>query len=902
MKIRFVCHYPSVQGKNIFIAFENNFFDNSDELLPLSYIGNNRWELEVSMEKALRSNVEYRYCLKDMTSEEKVFEKNVRKVKLNFKRFSFFIVKDFFNDDEFEQRLWDSSIFKDILFYRDKMDTDRFRFPSAGKHIIEFRMKYVPVGRNYSVGISGNIPELGMWDPDKVVLMNDYSYPEWKLALKIKEGQRVEYKYVIINRHSGKIVSWEEGQNHVLNIDNSEDTFHCIINDDKIRFQDFISRGAGVSIPVFSLKTRNSFGIGDFTDLKLLVDWAVKTRLKIIQILPVNDTTSEYTFLDSYPYNTISAFALNPVYLNIFKMGKLKTKKNRMRFEKLQEELNIKYHVDYPKVQKLKLEYAKILFTEHRAIINNDREFRLFVNKNKKWLQPYAAFCYLRDKNGTTDFNKWGEYSELKKLKISRLTSERSKNHSEILFWYFVQYHLHRQLKEAGEYARNRGVALKGDLPIGVGRYSVETWSSPGLFRFDGQAGAPPDKFAVDGQNWGFPTYNWEEMAKDDYLWWQNRLVKMAEYFDAFRIDHILGFFRIWEIPSSAVQGVLGRFRPALPFTREELQDQGVWPDTERLCKPYIRDHFLKDIFGDLADKLRKRYLAETDLNVFELKEEVSTQRKILDHFVKGNDLDKLSEEDKFIMAGLMKLAAEVVLIPDNEKMEAFHPRVAMHSTYSFMELDNDLKNALDKLYINYYYQRHEELWRDEALKKLPYLINATRMLVCVEDLGMIPSVVPEVMQKLKILSLEVQRMPKNMDVEFADPKDAPYLSVCTTSTHDTSTIRGWWEENRELIQRYYNHQLGFQGEMPYFAEPWVCMEIINQHLQSPAMWTIFPLQDLLAMSGELRSEDTYNEQINIPADPRHYWRYRMHLFIEDMLEADDFNRTINLMVKNSGR
>jgi 4-alpha-glucanotransferase len=249
-----------------------------------------------------------------------------------------------------------------------------------------------------------------------------------------------------------------------------------------------------------------------------------------------------------------------------------------------------------------------------------------------------------------------------------------------------------------------------------------------------------------------------------------------------------------------------------------------------------------------------------------------------------------------------MKLAAEVVLLPDSDNSELFHPRISMHSTYSFMELDSDQKDALDKLYVDYYYNRHEELWRDEALKKLPELINSTRMLVCGEDLGMIPSVVPEVMRKLKILSLEVQRMPKDVDVEYSDPKNAPYLSVCTTSTHDTSTIRGWWEENRELTQRYFNHQLGFQGEAPYFAEPWVCQEILNQHLKSPAMWAIFPLQDILAVDGELRSDDTHNERINVPANPRNYWRYRMHLYVEDLIDADDLNRTLNLMVKNSGR
>jgi len=902
MKIRFVCLYPMVKGKNIFLSFENNFLDSNNTLIPLSYIGNNRWEIEISADLILQPYAEYKYCMKDDETGETVYENNVRTVKINHKRFSFLVIKDHFADDEYEQRLWNSSIFTDILFNRERQKTERFRFPSAGKHILEFRMSYVPLIRNHTIGLTGNIPELGNWDTGKALILNDYNYPEWKLALNIKHRQRIEYKYVVINKHTGKVVSWETGNNHILDIEDLPETFHCILNDDKVRFENYVFRGAGVSIPVFSLKSGKSFGIGDFTDLKLLVDWAVKTRLKIIQILPVNDTTASYTFLDSYPYNTISVFALNPAYLNIFKMGKLKSKKSRSRFEQYQKELNSNKHVEYTRVLKLKLEYARQLYSEHLEIIKNDKGFKLFISKNKKWLQPYAAFCYLRDKTGTSNFNKWDEYSVYGKMKIARLTSERSKVYTDILFWYFIQYHLDRQLKEAGDYARRKGVALKGDLPIGVSRFSTETWSSPELFRFDEQAGAPPDKFAVDGQNWGFPTYNWEEMAKDNYSWWQRRLLKMSEYFDAFRIDHILGFFRIWEIPYSAVHGVLGHFRPALPFSREELQTAGIWPDTERLCKPYIREHFLHDIFGEYADKVRKMYLYETELNVYELKDEVNTQRRIYDHFVKDNSPEDLSEEESLIMTGLMKLAAEVVLLPDDDKLEAFHPRIAMHSTYSYMELESELKQALDNLYVNYYYQRHEEFWRSEALKKLPYLIKATRMLVCGEDLGMIPSVVPDVMQELRILSLEVQRMPKNDNVEYTDPKDVPYLSVCTTSTHDTSTIRGWWEEDRELTQRYYNHQLGHQGEMPYSAEPWICQEIINQHFNSHAMWTIFPLQDIMAISSELRGDDVADERINIPSDPRHYWKYRMHLLLEDMIDADDFNRMVSLMVKNSGR
>ncbi len=904
MKIKFICFYPAIQEKSIFLLLENKILGNSNSSLPLGYINNNLWETEVELDDITNSTIKYKYYTKEHETDTIVYDKKgTRNLKINPKRFSHFIIKDYYEDNANEKRLWESSIFADILFNRNDIESHRFRFPSAGKYIIDFRIRFIPLDKHYSLGISGNIPELGMWNDEKALVLNSYNYPDWRITVNIKSPEQyIEYKYVIINNITGKIIHWEAGNNHIMDIEKPNETCHCIINNNMIHFDTYTFRGAGVSIPVFSLKTKNSFGIGDFTDLKLFTDWAEKTRLKIIQILPVNDTTATYTFLDSYPYNTISVFALNPIYLNIFKIGKLKSKKNRMKYEQLQKKLNQNYHVDYITVLKHKIEYARQIFKEQEQNIQKNTNFKSFITKNKKWLQPYAAFCYLRDNYGTTNFNYWKEHKKYSKIKVSKLTNKKSETFPEISFWYFIQYHLDKQLKEVSDYARSKGISLKGDVPIGVGRFSSDTWSSPQLFHFNGQTGAPPDRFAIDGQNWGFPTYNWNEMKKENYSWWQNRLIKMTEYFDAFRLDHILGFFRIWEIPFNAIQGTLGHFRPSIPFTREELQTAGIWVDYERLCKPYIREHFLKTIFDTYADKIRKLYLNETELNVYELKEEFNTQRKIYNHFVKYDKLENLNEKDTFIMSGLLRLAAEVVLLPDDDKLETFHPRVSMHSTYSYMELDSEQKNALDTVYINYFFHRHEELWQEEAMNKLPSLINTTNMLVCGEDLGMIPAVVPQVMKKLNILSLEVQRMPKNDNVEFADPKDAPYLSVCTTSTHDTSTIRGWWEEDRVISQRFYNHQLGHQGEIPYFAEPWLCRDIINQNLNSPAMWTIFPLQDLLGMSDELRSDNTHNEQINMPSNTRHYWRYRMHISIEDLIDENDFNRMINLMIKNSGR
>lgn len=391
-------------------------------------------------------------------------------------------------------------------------------------------------------------------------------------------------------------------------------------------------------------------------------------------------------------------------------------------------------------------------------------------------------------------------------------------------------------------------------------------------------------------------------MEKNNYKWWRDRLSKMSDYFDAYRIDHILGFFRIWEIPIDAIQGILGHFRPSLPYSVEELQNNGIWMDYDRYCKPYIRGHFLYEIFGHVTEEVIEEYLVEKEYNIYALNSKFDSQRKIHDYLVNENGPESLSPDDAIKYHGLLKLVAEVVLIPANNIENHYHPRISMHQTRSYQELDDHSKHALNELYIYYFYHKHESYWKDEAIKKLPALADATNMLICGEDLGMIPASVPAVMNKFNMLSLEIQRMPKDPRIDFAHPANAPYLSVCTTSTHDMSTIRGWWEENREKTQKFYNHEMGQWGEATYFAEPWICQDIIKQHIYSPAMWTVFPIQDLLAMDNDLRFEDTHEERINVPANPRHYWQYRMHLSLEELLKAKSFNELLKKLVKESGR
>jgi 4-alpha-glucanotransferase len=187
-------------------------------------------------------------------------------------------------------------------------------------------------------------------------------------------------------------------------------------------------------------------------------------------------------------------------------------------------------------------------------------------------------------------------------------------------------------------------------------------------------------------------------------------------------------------------------------------------------------------------------------------------------------------------------------------------------------------------------------------MQKLPALKRVTNMLICGEDLGLVPACVPRVMKDLGLLSLEIQRMPKDLGRDFSHPKDAPYLSVVTPSTHDMSTIRGWWEEDRVVTQKFYNRELGRSGVAPAKCDPSLCEEVILQHLNSPAMWSIFQLQDLLGIDEQLRHANPADERINVPANPKNYWRYRMHLTLEELVTHTGFADRIHQLIEQGGR
>ena len=793
-----------------------------------------------------------------------------------------------------EQLYYYSSAFTEALLAH----PDRAEIPPCHRKGLVIKAYAPRINKDYCLAICGNQKALGNWDPDKAIPMSDANFPEWQIELDASKLKfPLEYKFILYHKEEKKADCWENNPNRYLADPELKTNETLVISDRYAYFDIPVWKGAGIAIPVFSLKSENSFGVGDFGDLKRMIDWAVSTQQKVIQILPINDTTMTHEWTDSYPYNSISIYAFHPMYADIKQMGTLKDKSAAAKFNKKQKELNGLPAMDYEAVNQTKWEYFRLIFKQEGEKVLASGEFGEFFNANKEWLQPYAVFSYLRDAFQTPNFREWPRHSVYNAQDIEKMCRPESVDYPHIALYYYIQFPLHLQLVADTKYAREHGVVLKGDIPIGISRNSVEAWTEPYYFNLNGQAGAPPDDFSVNGQNWGFPTYNWDVMEKDGYRWWMKRFQKMSEYFDAYRIDHILGFFRIWEIPMHAVHGLLGQFIPSIPMSREEIESYGL-PFREEYLIPYIHESFLGQVFGPHTDYVKQTFLlpAETP-GVYHMKPEFTTQREVESFFAGKND-----ENSLWIRDGLYTLISDVLFVPDTKEKDKYHPRIGIQRDFIFRSLNEQEQNAFNRLYDQYYYHRHNEFWRQQAMKKLPQLTQSTRMLVCGEDLGMIPDCVSSVMNDLRILSLEIQRMPKNPMHEFGYLNEYPYRSVCTISTHDMSTLRGWWEEDYLQTQRYYNTMLGHYGTAPTVATPELCEEVVRNHLKSNSILCILSLQDWLSIDGKWRNPNVQEERINVPANPRNYWRYRMHLTLEQLMKAEELNDKIRELIKYTGR
>ncbi len=896
MRIDFYVRFSTHFGQSISLKGNVDCLGkNETEGLKLSYFNSDFWYGSVEVDAENIKMIKYKYMLKN--ADDSVVEEggNDRVLDVSKYRSNMVEVVDTWNfAGEFENVFYTSPFQKTLLPNHPTVAARK-----TLKHTTHiFKVKAPLLTKNEVVCMSGTGSAFIDWEEESAVTMKKNGN-WWECMINLpKEDLPLTYKYAVYDTKQKKITQFESGDNRTLQGEALDDKL-TVVHDGFINLPNNTWCGAGIAIPVFSLRSNKSFGIGEFADIKLMVDWARTVGLKLIQVLPVNDTIATNSWHDSYPYAAISAFALNPVYIRLEQVAGRKHSHILKPLKKAQASLNELDEVDFEQVLKYKLSVLNVLYAAEKDSFLEDDDFKDFFKKNKEWLVPYAAFCYLRDINRSADFSTWKKYATYDKSAIDKFVAPRNKHYDEIAVWYFIQYHLHLQLKDATQHAHKHGIILKGDIPIGIYRHSCDAWVNPTLYNLDMQAGAPPDLFAIAGQNWNMPTYNWQKMAEDNYTWWHRRFDQMTGYFDAFRIDHILGFFRIWSIPLQSVEGIMGHFVPAIPVHIKEFDERGIWFDYDRYVKPFINDYVLAAVFGADAQYIKDNFLQSIAEDSYELSEVFNTQRKIADYF---ENLEQ-SEYNAYLRQGLFNLVSNVILfeVPESNGTQ-FHFRIGMEGITSFQQLEKHTQQQLKELAINYFYYRQEDCWRKEALKILPALKASTDMLICGEDLGMVPACVPDVMRQLGILSLEIQRMPKATNQEFFDPSVAPYLSVCMPSTHDMSTIRGWWKEDKGRTQRFFNEQLQQRGEAPQECEPWISKAIISQHLQSPAIWSIFQLQDLLGMDENLRRPDIKAERINDPSNPRNYWCYRMHITLEQLIKEKEFNHSLKEIIEAGGR
>ncbi|PWA90321.1 disproportionating enzyme 2 [Artemisia annua] len=994
-----------------------------------------------------------------------------------------------------------TNAFKDVIFRKSSslaiekpLGVVQNKLETDDSVIVQFKICCPNIAEGTSLYVIGSSVELGKWKVQDGLKLSYAGDSVWQGDCLVPKGAfPLKYKYCKYGKNGN--FSLENGSNREVTIDvSASGPNYLVLSDGMMREMPW--RGAGVAIPMFSVRSEEDVGVGEFLDLKLVVDWAVDSGFHLLQLLPINDTSVHKMWWDSYPYSSLSVFALHPLYLRLqalsenipddinqeiqkakkeldgkavdydatmatklsiakkifdlekdlilnstsfskfmseneewlkpyaafcflrdffetsdhsqwgtfskFSNDKLEKliSKDSLHYDIIRFHYYIQYHlhiqlsesaeyakekgvvlkgdlpigvdrnsvdcwvnptlfrmntstgappdyfdkngqnwgfptynweemskdnygwwrarlsqqeiqkakkeldgkaVDYDATMATKLSIAKKIFDLEKDLILNSTSFIKFMSENEEWLKPYAAFCFLRDFFETSDHSQWGTFSKFSNDKLEKLISKDSLHYDIICFHYYIQYHLHIQLSESAEYAKEKGVVLKGDLPIGVDRNSVDCWVNPTLFRMNTSTGAPPDYFDKNGQNWGFPTYNWEEMSKDNYGWWRARLSQMANYFTAYRIDHILGFFRIWELPEHAMTGLVGKFRPSIPLSQEELEKEGIW-DFDRLSKPYILQEHLQEIFGPSWIVVASHFMNESEKNRYQFKDDCNTEKKIAAKLKSLIEKSLLLESEDKLRRGLFDLVQNIVLIRDPEDARSFYPRFNLEDTSSFKDLDDNSKNVLRRLYYDYYFQRQETLWRQNAMKTLPALLNSSDMLACGEDLGMIPSCVHPVMQELGLIGLRIQRMPSEADLEFGIPSQYGYMTVCAPSCHDCSTLRAWWEEDEDRRRSFFKTMVGSDSLPPKECIPEIARFVLRQHVEAPSMWAIFPLQDLLALKEEYTTRPAAEETINDPTNPKHYWRFRVHVTIESLLKDKELTTEIKGLVRSSAR
>lgn len=902
MLLKFSVHYSTEWGQSMHVAITYHYNDGRrrDYDFCMSTADGQLWTFETSAldsRKHVIVSFEYVYQLED--SDGRVLRREWNRVP---RRFRFHSAMDFIFPDQWRDIPLQSHLMSDLCRVCDRREThagDGSGSMPLFRRTIIFRGLAPQLEKGQALAVIGSHPSLGSWNPMMFLKMYPSGEDEWTFSLNVDNVREViEYKYVVVDESENRIIKWEEGDNRHADSTQLRDGQVLVLSGENLRVRERTWKAAGVVVPLFSLRTEKSFGVGDFGDLHRFVDYAAVTGMRVIQLLPLFDTTTTHTWSDSHPYNCISLHALHPHYLDIGQLGLEADEAGMTAFNRQRRELNALEYSDYEAVDRLKLRYIYAAFRQKGRDEMATGEFKKFMNDNRFWLFPYACFCALRERFNTARTSDWCEFSIYDEQKLTEAYRADKQFRDVFDFTCYVQYHLHVQFVAVADYAHSKGIALCGDLPVGLYRDSAVTWQHPELFHLNMRLGNPPSASEPHGQDWGMPPFDWYPDAGRpvaEYL--KGVLNHMNLYFDAVRVDHVVSFFRTWEIPEQNVWAVLGHFSPSLPFTENDIRGYGFDFHKDICTLPFINDAVVSQFFGIHADYVRENFLNAEAYHLYTLKPEYDTQKKIKQHFDGRND-----ENSQWIRDGLMHLCANVLFVKDPYRKGMYYPRFGVFDEPVYKVLSHDDKEAFVRLYNDFYFERHNGYWESMARKKLNAVFGDTKMLVCAEDLGLMPACVQGVLEQMRMLSLEVQSMPKQRGDEFAHLESYPYRSVAVPTTHDMAPLRLWWEENMERTQRFWNTMLQKDGRAPRHLPPMIAEEIVARHLYCPSMLCMMSLQDWMAMDYNFSNEDVFSLRINAPYDAFNKWKYRMKPTVDELINADQFNNKIKTMITRSFR
>lgn len=636
-----------------------------------------------------------------------------------------------------------------------------------------------------------------------------------------------------------------------------------------MRFGDISCFQSGVAVPLFSLHSKDSVGIGEFLDLIPFGAWVKKCGLNVIQILPVNDTGYE-----SSPYSARSAFALNPAFI------RLQSIRGADAFASDIEALQKKYagdsKVHYSDIAREKREILRKIFDANYTQLNRNLALSKWIEVNP-WVKPYAVYAMLKEKNGEASWRSWSEDQDPTDLRIAALARRSRK---DTLFQCWMQFEAEAQFKVASNKLTEMGVRIKGDIPILINEDSADVWCNRKYFSLDDRAGAPPDMYSYSGQNWGFPTYRWDVLEQEDFKWWRERLAQASKFYHAYRIDHVLGFFRIWAIPQNQRTGILGHFSPAIPISLSTLTSAGFMKETvEYLKNPNMSKDQLRAFLGDATEACVSKYfeLLPGTNDRYILKPEFNCESAVLD-----------TAEEQWVKDGLLKVLWNRIFVPGTPDGE-YYPYWYWYNTQVLGTLPpNEQKKISDILHENEAAQ--DGLWYENGKKLLTVLAKGTDMVVCAEDLGAVPHCVPRVLSELDINSLRVERWARNWDAPgqpYYEVSEYPRLSVATTSVHDSSTILGLWQEDGFDRNFFWKNHLHMQSDAPQTLSPDQVEVVIRNIFNANSLFVIPSIQDYLALSSAWTPKDPGEERVNTPGTVGpHNWAYKLPCSLEE-LEAN---------------